>query len=406
MKVLLVNKFHYEKGGSERYYFGLAKGFLNAGDQVIYFAMQNEKNFSSSQSKYFVTEKKIDGGIKEKLKFVASMNYSKEAYNNLTALLRQEKPDLVILNLVHKQLTLSVVKAIKDFDKHLPIFWTMHDYIAVCPAYTLYCGRDEDCEECIQNRASKVIKNKCVKGSLLQSVLAKREYNYIRKKGYYDLVDLYICPSRFMEEKLKKGGVTKSKIVTLINPLPVEVEKKNAKTNGEYLLYVGRLVDYKGIKTLIDAVKNQNKKLIVLGDGEDKEYLQNYVLENKIDVEFLGHKNLSEVLSLIDGAKAVCIPSIWQENCPYSALESFARYTPIIASNVGGLKELVIDGKNGFIFEGENQLEKAINKLYSLSDKEYGEMCSYAGEWANRFDLTDYIEKLKDYYKQIKDRTE
>ena len=67
MKILLVNKFHYIKGGSERYYFTLAEAFRQAGHEVVFFAMRDEKNLPCAQEKYFVSNASVKGGIKSKL---------------------------------------------------------------------------------------------------------------------------------------------------------------------------------------------------------------------------------------------------------------------------------------------------------------------------------------------------
>lgn len=396
MKVLLVNKFHYEKGGSERYYFNLAKGFLDAGDSVIYFAMQSDKNLDSQTKDYFVKEKNVNGSFLQKIKFIFSMNYSKEAYSKMYSLVEKEKPDLVILNLVHKHLTTSIIKAIKDYDKNIPILWTMHDYITVCPAYTMLNGKGENCEDCLTLGSKCVVKNKCIGNSTLQSILAKREYDFIRKKGYYNLVDAYICPSQFMLNALERGNFTTSKLVKMYNPILDEICVAKHKEGGEYLLFVGRLESYKGVRLLLSAVKDTDKKVVIVGTGPEEKALKEYALDNNINAEFVGYKNQEEVFEYFKNAKAVVIPSLWQENCPYVALESMARATPIIANSVGGLKELVFVGKNGYLFSDLESLKTVIEKIYSLSKEEYIEMSKNCLQViSEQFNMQKYIENLK-----------
>ena len=84
MKILLVNKFHYIKGGSERYYFTLAEAFRQAGHEVVFFAMRDEKNLPCAQEKYFVSNASVKGGIKSKLNMVLHIAYSKEAYKKMS----------------------------------------------------------------------------------------------------------------------------------------------------------------------------------------------------------------------------------------------------------------------------------------------------------------------------------
>ena len=160
MKVLLVNKFHYRKGGSETYYLTLADILRSRGHEVIFFAMKDEeKNLPCDQEQYFVSNASVRGGIKSKLNMVLRMNYSREAYRKMKMLLEAEKPDLVILNLVHKQITLSILDAIKEHDPKLPVFWTVHDLIMVCPSYSMRDGSGNICEKCLGGDFSH-----CVKG--------------------------------------------------------------------------------------------------------------------------------------------------------------------------------------------------------------------------------------------------
>ncbi|MCI6736858.1 MAG: glycosyltransferase, partial [Intestinibacter sp.] len=137
MKVLLVNKFHYKKGGSETYYFTIGEALKVLGHEVVYFAMKDDKNIPCEQEEFFIDNVDYNGdvGAIEKVKSALSIVYKKESKEKITELIKKEKPDLAILNLVHRQITLSIVDALKEFD--IPIFFTMHDLICVCPNYTM-----------------------------------------------------------------------------------------------------------------------------------------------------------------------------------------------------------------------------------------------------------------------------
>lgn len=394
MKVLLVNKFHYMKGGSERYYFTLAEGFKKLGHEVIFFAMQDEKNIPCGQSRYFVSNASVGGGIKSKLNMVLHIACSKQAYNNMKALLNAEKPDLVILNLVHKQITLSIIDAIKEYDKNLPIFWTMHDLITVCPAYTMLDGSGNICEKCLHGDFSNCVKNRCIKGSRLMSMLSEYEAKYIAKKGWYNDVDLFICPSEFYKNKLQQGKFTKSDIVCMRNPLPPETVFEVTSGDGGYALYFGRLSPEKGVKTLICAARSANIPLLVLGTGPIEGELKEFAKDIK-NVTFGGFRQGKELTDSIARAKCVVLPSEWYENGPYSAMEAMALGKPLIVSDNGGLPELVEDGVNGYIFSGERQLGAALKSMFALPDSDYEAMCASSLDKAKTlFDWKSYIEKL------------
>ncbi len=401
MRILLVNKFHYLKGGSERYYFTLAETFKKLGHDVIFFAMLDSKNLVCEQSKYFVSNASTNGSIKSKLNMLFHIAYKKEAYKKMKALCEAEKPDLVILNLVHKQITCSVIEAIKDYNKNLPIFWTMHDLICVCPSYTMLDGNGKICEKCLHGDFSNCKKNKCVHGSKLMSILSTHEANVIKKKGWYNMIDLFICPSNFYKNKLIEANFTTRKIEWIRNPLPLETKYELNNHNDNYILFFGRLSNEKGVRTLIDAMNGKNYNLKVLGIGPLYEELNSYIKTNNItNVELCGFKSGEELTNYIRNSRCVVLPSEWYENGPYSAMEAMALGKPLIVSNLGGLPELVEDGVNGYIFKGKNELANAIDRMILLNDEEYTKLCHASLSKAKElFDPIEYVKNILSYVK-------
>lgn len=403
MKVLLVNKFHYKKGGSETYYFTLAQALERKGHQVIYFAMQDERNLPCEQAAYFVSNASVSGGIKSKLNMVLHIAYSKEAYRNMKRLLAAEKPDLVILNLVHKQLTLSIIDAIREYDPKLPIFWTMHDLIAVCPSYTMLDGQGNICEKCLQGSFWPCVENRCIKGSRLMSILSRYEAEYIRKKGWYHQVDLFICPSAFYRKKLSEAGFTKSPVIHLRNPLPLETRYQSGGSDGGYVLYFGRLSQEKGVSTLIDAARKTQCRLVILGSGPMEAELR-ACAGGASNIEFKGFQTGKALEDYVKNSRCVVLPSQWYENGPYSAMEAMAMGKPLIVSEMGGLPELVDDGVTGYVYgTGAEALARCIQKMLSLSPEEYQEMSAASARKAEMlFDADNYVAQILRWYGQLR----
>lgn len=405
MKVLLVNKFHYRKGGSETYYFTLADALNQAGHEVIFFAMEDqEKNLPCDQAQYFVSNASVNGGIRSKLNMILHLTYSREAYNKMKQLLKAEKPDLVIMNLVHKQITLSVVDAIKEYDPSIPVFWTMHDLIAVCPAYTMRDGSGKVCEKCLGGKFSHCVKNKCIKGSTLMSILSTYEAEYIRRRKWYDDVDLYICPSDFYRRKLTEGAFTGSPIITLRNPLPLDTVYEACGNDKGYVLYFGRLSHEKGVGTLITAAKQCGCRLVILGTGPQEEELK-ALASDAPNIEFKGFQTGETLKNYIRCSRCAVLPSEWYENGPYSAMEAMAMGKPLIVSANGGLPELVEDGVNGYIYsQGPQELAQCIVNMQALSEKAYRTMSRNSLEKARKmFDANSYVEALEKRYSEIKE---
>lgn len=403
MKVLLVNKFHYKKGGAETYYFTLAEALKARGHEVIFFSMKDEKNVPCEQEKYFVSNASVNGSIRSRISMATRLVYSKEAYRNMTRLLQDERPGLVILNNIHRQITLSVIDAVKDFDPKLPIFWVMHDYAAVCPDYLMLDGNGKICEKCLDGNFRHCIENRCIKGSRLMSALAKYEADYIRRKGLYDKVDLYICPSEFVLQKLQTAEFTKSKLVMMRNPLPLNTKYQVSNCSGDYVLYFGRLSKEKGVKTLIDAVRKIGYRLEILGTGPMEDELKDYVEKTgAVMVTFRGYQSGQSLVNYIKRCRCVVLPSEWYENCPYSAMEAMSYGKPLIVSSYGGLPELVEDGGNGYVYSASvhsvDSLVDCIKKIFALTENEYEKMTQYSSERANKmFDWERYVSNVERY---------
>jgi glycosyltransferase involved in cell wall biosynthesis len=406
MKVLLVNKFHYRKGGSETYYFSVAEALRSRGHEVIFFAMKEEtQNLPCEQEKYFVSNASVQGGWKSRLNMLLHIAYSKEAYRNMKKLLQEENPDLVLLNLVHKQITLSIIDAIREYDPKLPIFWTMHDLIVICPSYTMLDGSGNICEKCTKGSFRPCVTNRCIKGSGLMSMISRYEAEYIRRKKWYAQIDLFICPSEFYKRKLQAANFTTSRIVTMRNPLPPETEYGKNEQNDGYLLYFGRLSKEKGVKTLIDATVSVGCPLMIAGIGPMEVELKAYA-KKMPNITFLGFRSGKPLTDLIRNSLCVVLPSEWYENGPYSAMEAMALGKPLIVSDYGGLPELVEDGVNGYVYpavEGADALSACIQKMQALPQEVYCAMSASALQKARQmFDPNQYIDELEKYYTMIR----
>ena len=360
MRILLVNKFHYLRGGSEKYYFELAKLLKDHGHTVAFFSMKNENNIKTGDREYFVDEIDMNTGSKfEALNVI----YSKKNKVLMEKALEEFKPDIVHINNFQRQLSASIIDAVKE--KNIPLIMTAHDLNSICPAsIMLYNG--EVCEDCITKGYTSCIKKKCIKNSMLKSVLG-----YIEKK-YYDLhkifckVDCIISPSEFNKNQLLKGKL-KCNDITVIHNFVNETEKTDY-TLGDCAFYFGRLSREKGILNLVEAINNiPGARLIIAGDGPEKKNIQAYIKEHKLEnrITLLGYLNQNDIRENIRKCRFVTVPSIWYENCPYSILETMEIGKPIIGSKIGGIPELIQDGINGFTYE-HNDVTKLTNILMKL----------------------------------------
>ena len=403
MKVLLVNKFHYLKGGSETYYFALGKLLKAKGCEVIYFSMKDDKNLPCAQERYFVNHVDYNNSLSPVQAVVASAKllYSFEAKRKFEKLLIDEKPDIIHLNIFQSQLTDSIVFA--ALKHHIPIVYTAHDLKAVCPSY-LMMNHGKICSKCIDGKYWHCIGTKCMKNSRAKSLLAALEAEGYRIRKTYNRMNLIICPSQHHKKRMVQGHICDPEILYYMpNFLPEETEFHSGEPNGTYYLYFGRLSEEKGIMTLLQAFNKANvqKPLYIVGAGPQETEIRDYIQQNMTGktVRMLGYKTGNELKQIISSAYCVILPSECCENAPYSIMEAQAMGRPAIVSDNGGLPELVSDGLNGYIFHGSDpndlcfKLEKMENSVFS------GEaICQKARE---KYSSEDYVTTLISEYKRL-----
>lgn len=366
MRVLLVNKFHYLRGGSEKYYFELAQLLKSKGHTVGFFSMKHEENITTGDAEYFVEEIDLNTGSKLK---ALDVIYSQENKRLMAKALEEFKPDIVHINNFQRQLSASIIDAIKE--KNIPIVMTAHDLNPICPAsIMLYNG--EVCDDCITKGYAQCIKKKCVKGSTLKSTLGVMEKKYYDIRKVFRKIDCIISPSEFNKNQLVNGKLKYNDIVTLHNF--VNESERNDYVLGDYAFYLGRLSKEKGILNLIEAIGDiPDAKLLIAGDGPERERIEAYISEHKLDgrITLLGYQNQDSIHKYITNSRFVVIPSICNENCPYSVLEAMEIGKPIVASRIGGIPELIADGENGYLYKADdiNELKEKLTLLLDNDDK-------------------------------------
>lgn len=399
MKVLLVNKFHWPKGGSEKYYFELGELLKQHGHEVAYFSMEDEKNISTGDKEYFVP--KFDLNNSSKLKAL-DVIYNKKNQKIMEYALDDFKPDIVHLNNFQRQLSASIIKPCVD--RNIPVVFTAHDVQAICPAITMMDNDKNPCELCVGGKYINCIKKSCNKGSKLKSILGALEGYYYRKnKIYTDKISYIITPSEFYRKKFIEDGVNENKIKAIHNSIIMEDYNVKAEDEG-YALYFGRLSKEKGILNLINAFKKCKKgTLYIAGEGPEKDTIENIVKENKLEkrVKLLGFLNKEEMTEVTRKCKFVVVPSIWYENCPYSVLETLAIGKPVIGSNMGGIPELVSDNENGYIYDTIEELTEKMNMLFSDEEivKKFSKKSKELAK--EKYDREVYYSELKNIYDKV-----
>ena len=198
MKILMVNKFYYIKGGSETYYFALKRLLEAKGHKVIDFSMKDERNFDSPYSDYFVEGVDYNGsmGIGDKLRSAMNIIYSHEAAKKIESLIQATHPDICHLHIFQHQLSPSILKVLKKYN--IPTVYTAHDLKMLCLNYVMMTNDGQVCEKCKGGKYMNCLKQKCLKNSTAKSAICVTE-GYLHKwMKSYDQIDREgVAPSQF-----------------------------------------------------------------------------------------------------------------------------------------------------------------------------------------------------------------
>ena len=350
MKILLVNKYFYLKGGAEYVLFETADLLRSKGHEVISFSMRHPRNIKSEYEKYFVSNVDYEkGGINNKIDYAIKLLYSFEAKRKIEELIKEEKPDIAHLHNVYHQISPSILYTLKKFD--IPVIMTLHDYKMVCPSYSMLSD-GKICEFCKDSNYYYCVLRKCVKESRLKSILNTCEmYLHHKILGIYNLVDVFISPSMFLKNKVEEMGF-RGNIVHLPNFVNLCDYKPQYDWQEDSIVYFGRLSKEKGLFTLIDAMEGLDLKLKIIGEGPSKQGLESRVkswgLEN---IKFMGYKSEEELKDEIKKSMFIVLPSEWYENNPLTIIEGFSLGKPAVGARIGGIPELVKDNETGLTFE-------------------------------------------------------
>lgn len=408
MKILQINVFNYKKGGSEAVYFNTTELLEQHGNEVINFTLKWLENYPSKYDDYFPESKITRTGLLKPLKDIAYYFYNAEAARNIEKLIEKEKPDIAQIHLLWGQITGSILPVLKRHN--IPVIFTIHEYRIVCPAYTFRNGKGLVCEECQGKHFYKCVENKCCKNSYALSVMMAAE-QYFRNQFLNPAryIDGLIYVSRFAKGKLEQympALKEKPNIVlyNLTDKIDKEINKNTAQ--NKYFLFFGRLSYEKGVKTLITAFKDCSQSTLkIAGTGPLEEELKDFVKKNNIsNIEFLGYKSGEELKNLVKNAYFIVVPSEWYENNPMTIIEGYAAGVPVIGSDIGGIPEIIVKNKTGYLFSPGNVsgLVNVVETCESLSKEQYEELQHNALYFAyENFNKENYYPRLMNFYGQF-----
>lgn len=284
--------------------------------------------------------------------------WSERTSRDLAALIGRFRPDVI-----HAHNTFPLVSPALYWAASragVPVVQTLHNFRLMC-LNALFLREGRVCEDCMGRAPWRGVARACYRDSRAPSAVLAGMLALHRGLGTYRRkVARYIALNEFCRSKFTEAGLPAERIVVKPNfvdfPLPLDGPRDG-------LLFVGRLSTEKGIATLAAAkALLPEAQLHVVGDGPEAR-----VLENVAGVSRLGAMSREAVTGEMARALALVVPSIWYETFGLVVVEAFASATPVIASRIGALAELVRDGETGMLFEPGNSRDLADKMAWALA---------------------------------------
>jgi glycosyltransferase involved in cell wall biosynthesis len=369
MRIILAHNWYRQRGGEDAAVDQMETLLTRRGHAVTVLARDSGS---------------INAGFLGRARVALTGAYSTRSARAMARMIDKYSPDLVHAHNLYPLLTPSVLVECRR--RGIPVVMTCHNYRMTCPAL-YHLSKGTICERCVGGREYWCVLRNC-RGSVTESITFAGWSMFARKLNLLkDNVTLFLALTEFFRKRLIAMGIEASRVRVLPNMVEIPPEDLESQL-GDYVAFTGRLSPEKGVKTLLEAAARlPHVKVKIAGDGP---CYKEYSSSAPPNVTFMGRLASDEINSFYRSARMLVLPSVWFEMCPLVLSEAMGHGLPIIASRVGGIPELVEDGRNGLLFEMGNAAELAerIERLWVADD-----LCLQYGRVGREKALRDYAER-------------
>lgn len=388
MKIVLVHNTYLIQGGEDVVFWQERDLLRAAGHEVIEY-----QRFNSEMQQYSAVQR---------LTLIGRTVWSSDSHRDFTDLLRQHQPDIVHVHNTFPLISPSILWACRE--QRVPVVHTLHNYRMLCPGAN-FIRDGKPCEDCTQGSLWQSVSHGCYRESRTQTAAVALMLSVHRaRKTWTNTVDRYIALTEFSRSKFVNNGIPAEKIV--VKPNCVEPDPGKRTGQGSYALFVGRVSREKGALTLLKAWQQlpKNFTLRIIGDGPALAEVQSEAAVHGLtNITFIERQPRERVIEAMKGARFLIFPSELYENLPLTIIEAFACGVPVIASKLGAMQEIVVEGRTGMFFTpGDSDgLAKAITRAWERPDdlKRLGDQARE--EFENKYTAAINYRNLMNIYQQV-----
>jgi len=332
MRIMMVHNTYREAGGEDVVFESEKRLLEQAGHSVVPYVRSNMELQSAS--------------ILDWITMGPRMIWSSKTRNDFAIRLAAEHPDIVHIHNTFMVISPSIYSACSELG--VPVVQTLHNFRLLCPAASFFRA-GEVCQECVDYSLLRSVRHGCYRDSRAATAgVALMLAFHRRLRTWRDSVTRFIALTEFTKKKFVAAGFPPDKFA--VKPNFADFDPGERTVPGDYSVFIGRLAENKGLRTLLDAWGKLPVQfpLQIVGDGPERALLEAQARELQLsEVTFRGRLSRAAAIQAVKGARFMVVPSRWYEGFPMCIVESFACGTPVLCSRLGGMTDIVEDHATG-----------------------------------------------------------
>lgn len=341
MRILIIHN-QYQHIGGEDFVMGQEMEALRKNHEVDLYTVRNVK------------------GLKGYLQYLLyPINWPE--VKKIKERINEFKPDIIHIHNMHYALGPLFILHIQKMK--IPMLMTLHNFRLICPSATLFYDGNIYLNSINSDFPWDAVKKKVLENSYFKTFWTAFTYWIHRKRGTFNAINRFITLSEFSKSIFAKSKLNVPMDKFVVKPNFVKVAEVTKEYPSDYFVYVGRLSEEKGIIPLLHAWKATNHKIKIFGTGPLQKEVE-LIVSNSPNMQYMGFQDKQTLSNQIASATAVIVPSVCYESMPLAVLEAYALGTPVIASSIGILTEMVVPLYTGLLFDPHNH----INMVQTLAE--------------------------------------